>query len=244
MAACKSFSVTPWSFNNCDTFPEDLNIARIRCSIDTNSSFIFCAIDCALVIILPACRDKPNCPPSTFGNPSIIASNACVKIGMLIPTFFKINGVTFSSTSKTALKICSFSICCCPKPCTITSACCKASCDFMEKLFKVIVLFLDDAHLKTKAIPFIKNCHFVLFLLFNLRNNDILTLKYILYTCCAFRKRKISTNVPSSEISVTKWKKFCIEKSFYLDLDTKSFRFLLQLTNFCPNAQQVFYMLI
>src|SRR5690606_23090347 len=58
-------------------------------------------------------------------------------------------------------------------------------------------------------------------------------------TCCAFRKRKISTNVTSSEISVTKWKKFCIEKSFYLVLDTKSFRFLLELTNSCPNAQQV-----
>src|SRR5690606_25929152 len=58
-------------------------------------------------------------------------------------------------------------------------------------------------------------------------------------TCCAFRKRKISTNVTSSEISVTKWKKFCIEKSFYLVLDTKSFRFLLELTNFCTNAQQV-----
>src|SRR5690606_1330992 len=61
-----------------------------------------------------------------------------------------------------------------------------------------------------------------------------------IFTCCAFRKRKISTNVTSSEISVTKWKKFCIEKSFYLVLDTKSFRFLLELTNFCTNAQQVY----
>src|SRR5690606_18664549 len=158
---------------------------------------------------------------------------------MFMPTFFKMNGVTFSSTSIIALKICSFSICCCPKPCTITCACCNASCDFMVKLFKFIVLFFDYAHLKSKAIPFIKNCHFVLFLLFNLRNNDILTLKYMMVTCCAFRKRKISTNVTSSEISVTKWKKFCIEKSFYLVLDTKSFRFLLKLTIFCPNAQQV-----
>jgi len=32
-------------------------------------------------------------------------------------SFFKINGATFSSTSKIALKICSFSICCCPKLC-------------------------------------------------------------------------------------------------------------------------------
>src|SRR5690554_4467668 len=72
----------------------------------------------------------------------ITASSVCLNISMFTLTFFKIKGVTFSSTSSNALKICSFSICCCPFACTKICACWRASCDFVVNKLRFIALFL------------------------------------------------------------------------------------------------------
>ena len=119
----------------------DLNIAKIKCSIETNSSFLFVAIISASFRVVEASRENISSPPVTLGKLWMVDSNIFLDSSMLTFNFFKINGVTFSSTSRMPLKWCSFSSCCCPNSCAISCAFCKASCDFIVNLFMFIVVF-------------------------------------------------------------------------------------------------------
>ena len=85
--------------------------------METNSSFIFFAMISASVNVVFAILESIISPPETFGKLWMVLSNICWNKGTFTFSFFKMKGATFSSTSKIALKMCSFSICCCPKLC-------------------------------------------------------------------------------------------------------------------------------
>ena len=65
----------------------------------------------ASLSVFPASGDNIISLPVTLEKLSNCLSNACSNIETLTFNFFKMNGITFSSTSKMPLKICSFSIC-------------------------------------------------------------------------------------------------------------------------------------
>ena len=51
----------------CATLLFDLKIAKIKCSMETNSSFIFLAIISASFTVVPASRENIISPPETLG---------------------------------------------------------------------------------------------------------------------------------------------------------------------------------
>ena len=67
MAAFSPFSVTPWSFRICATLLLEPKMANIKCSTETNSSFIFLAIISASFKVVLAVLESIISPPETFG---------------------------------------------------------------------------------------------------------------------------------------------------------------------------------
>ena len=94
-----------------DQHPDDRVGPRDLHPIDTYSSFIFLAMIEASFNALFASLDNIMSPPETLEKLSSCLSNASFKTSMLMFSFLSKNGKTFSSTSKIAFMICSFSIC-------------------------------------------------------------------------------------------------------------------------------------
>ena len=138
IAVSNPFSVTPWSFRIWATLLFDLKIAKIKCSIETYSSLIFLAMILASFKAVEASRESMISPPETLGKLCKVLSNTFLNNSTFTFNFFRMKGVTFSSTSNIPLKMCSFSSCWCSNSCASCCACCNASCDLIVKFFKFI----------------------------------------------------------------------------------------------------------
>ncbi len=99
IAAFVSFSVIPSLRKSCPTLSLELTIERKICSSETNSSPKVFASETAFCNILFAASPRYCCPPLTFGK---LSAREVIREFILSGealTFFRIKGITFSSTS-------------------------------------------------------------------------------------------------------------------------------------------------
>ena len=136
--AITSLVLKPLSFNNWLVWSEPFKIPRIKCSMETKSSFIF--FDMLIDSAIDFCVLLLKCifPPFTLGNDCKILSFALTIMFGLAPNFLATCGNTFWSTSIIALRRCVFSMAWFP---LVRVSCCAleiTSCDLVVNWFKSI----------------------------------------------------------------------------------------------------------
>ena len=111
-AALRSFIVTPESFNILAVLSSVSRIPIIKCSEDTNLSFILAACSFAFLNASDTDDETYESAPETFGYESIRLSISFSRVAGLTPNFPNKKFVILSASLITPLRICAHSTAC------------------------------------------------------------------------------------------------------------------------------------